>query len=154
MGEAATVPRWERWQVRFSAADLEAYARQLDYFGIELAAMGGGRANVDYASQLSRPRPLRRAGRSQDEQRLYMTWRSGELIEADRQLLAKAGIATADRVILQFYPPQAEAMLASLERQEAGEKDLRSIRRTVFGVRPKGRQFEFFVISQDHWDAP
>src|SRR5690606_17773147 len=109
--------------------------KQLDHFKIELAALGGGKTTVDYASKLSSPNPVRRSGKSEDEKRLYMTWRTGELIEADRQLLARAGVDTVGRVILQFYPPEAEAILADLEQKQAGDRDLREIKRTVFGVR-------------------
>ena len=42
------IPRWERWEVRWSPRDLRTYARQLDFFRIELAAAGGS-PQVDYA---------------------------------------------------------------------------------------------------------
>ncbi|MBI2481151.1 MAG: hypothetical protein HYV60_21695, partial [Planctomycetia bacterium] len=35
-----TVPRWARWEIRYEASSLENYAKQLDYFGIELGAAG------------------------------------------------------------------------------------------------------------------
>lgn len=155
MGEGGedVVPRWERWQVRFASADADAYAKQLDFFGIELAAMGGGKPTVDYAAKVSQPNPVRRTGASDQEKRLYMTWRTGELIEADKQLLAKAGVDTVNRVILQFYPPQTEAILADLEQKQAGTRNLKEIKRTVFGVRGKGT-YEFYVISQEYRFAP
>ena len=82
-----------------------------------------------------------------------MTWRTGELIEADKQLLAKGGIDTNNRVILQFYSPETEAILAGLEQKQAGTRNLKEIKRTVFGVRG-GPQFEFYVVSQEYRDAP
>jgi hypothetical protein len=153
-GDANVVPRWERWQVRFASADVESYAQQLDFFKIELAALGGGKSTVDYATNLSLARPTRRTGPSESEQRLYMTWRSGELIEADKQLLAKAGIDTANRVVLQFYPPETEAALAALEQQAAGTRDLKEIKRTVFGVKGTGGKYEFYVMSQEFRFVP
>lgn len=149
-GSSDVVPRWERWQVRFASADLEAYARQLDFFQIELAAIGGGRDTVDYAAKLSQPQPLRRSGPSASEKRLYMTWRSGELVEADKSLLAKAGIDTVGRVVLQLYPPETEALLAGLEQKQAGNRNLKDIKRTVFGIRGGAGKYEFFVIAQDY----
>lgn len=149
-GSSDVVPRWERWQVRFASADLEAYARQLDFFKIELAAIGGGRDTVDYAAKLSQPQPLRRSGPSASEKRLYMTWRSGELVEADKSLLAKAGIDTVGRVVLQLYPPETEALLAGLEQKQAGNRSLKDIKRTVFGIRGGAGKYEFFVIAQDY----
>jgi hypothetical protein len=153
-GDSNVVPRWERWQVRFASADVDTYAQQLDFFKIELAALGGGKSTVDYAANLSNARPTRRTGPSETEKRLYMTWRSGELIEADKQLLAKAGVDTVGRVVLQFYSPETEALLASLEQQAAGTRDLKEIKRTVFGVKGGGGKFEFYVVSQEFRYVP
>lgn len=156
MGEGSgdVVPRWERWQVRFASADLDAYAKQLDFFKIELAAIGGGKDTVDYAAGLSLAQPARRSGKSADEKRLYMTWRTGELIEADKSLLAKAGIDTVGRVVLQLYSPETEALLAALEQKHAGDKNLKDIKRTVFGVRGQANNYEFYVISQEYRFIP
>lgn len=153
-GSSDVVPRWERWQVRFASADLDSYARQLDFFKIELAAIGGGKDTVDYAAAVSQPKPLHRTGASANEKRLYMTWRSGELVEADKALLAKAGVDTVGRVVLQLYPPETEAALAALEQKQAGTKSLKSIKRTVFGIRGRTNNYEFYVISQEYRTTP
>ncbi len=153
-GEGDIVPRWERWQVRFVSTDLNVYAKQLDFFKIELAAMGGGKELVDYANGLSQPQPSRRSGNSAEEKRLYMTWRSGEMIEADKALLTSAGIDTAGRVILQLYPPETEALLAELEQKQLGMRSLKDVRRTVFGIREQGQTYEFYVMSQEYRFVP
>lgn len=153
-GEGDIVPRWERWQVRFVSTDLNVYAKQLDIFKIELAAMGGGKEMVDYAAKLSQSPPSRRSGSSTKENRLYMTWRSGEMIEADKALLTSAGIDTVGRVILQLYPPETEAKLAELEQKQLGTRLLKDVRRTVFGIREQGATYEFYVISQEYRFVP
>jgi hypothetical protein len=79
-----------------------------------------------------------------------MTWRSGELIEADKSLLAKAGVDTVGRVVLQLYSPQTEAELAGLEQKQLGMRPLKDIKRTVFGIRNKPGGYEFYVISQEY----
>ena len=136
---------------------MAAYARQLDYFGIELAAAGGGRANVDYAFHLSKRTPNRRTASGSKEKRLYMTWRSGQLQAADRELLARAAVQTAGRVVLQFYPPRVEQVLAKLEMQHATGyhvSHVREIRKTVYGVRSEKNKYEFFVIDQRYRSVP
>jgi hypothetical protein len=79
-----------------------------------------------------------------------MTWRTGSLKEADRELLRRAGIVSGGRDILQFYPPEVEAQLAQAEKQHAGPRDVESIRKTVFGVRRAGDGYEFYVIEQHY----
>lgn len=148
----AGYPRSERWEIRFAEGrTLEEYARQLDAFAIELGAVGAGR-EVHYASQLSASKPQARSAPRAQESRLYMSWRQGRLKDADRTLLERAGISTSGKVLVQFFPAAVENTLAGLEKQYRGV-DADRIRKTVFGVRPRGRGYEFFVIEQ-HLLAP
>ena len=116
------VPRFERWELKFQAKGLRPYASQLDFYGIELACVGGGITTVDYASNLS-SNPTSRTGTSKDEnkrQRLHFMWRQeGPLKEYDRQLLSQAGVRTAGRVLLKFIPKELEGALAQIEMRHA-----------------------------------
>ncbi|MDG2383592.1 MAG: hypothetical protein P8N76_18110 [Pirellulaceae bacterium] len=149
-GGGDIIPRWQRWEIRFQSTTLDAYAKQLEFFKIELGALGGGRAGVDYA-QFDRGGLKKRsvAGDAKDE-RLYFIWRGGRLKQQDITLLQQAGVTTAGRVVCQFYPKDIENQLAVLEKQQMGSRALRDVKRTVFGVRPAGRGFEFYVIEIDY----
>ncbi|MFI4874995.1 MAG: hypothetical protein ACIALR_06650 [Blastopirellula sp. JB062] len=141
------IPRFERWEIQFESSDLLTYARQLDFFKIQLGTLAGG-AKVLYASSLSTD-PQRSEGSTAEEERLYMTWRDGSFLEADRELLSTAGI-TPGPVVMQFYDPETENLLAYLEKEYAKERTIGEIRRTYFGVRKKGVGFEFYVIRQEY----
>ena len=149
-GGNASVPRWERWEVRYTATGLGDYAQQLQAFGVELAAVGGGVSEIAYATGLTKAKPDRRLGAGEDEKRLYMSYRSGQLKAFDRQLLGRAGIPTAGRLIVQFYPPNVEATLAALERRRAGNRPLADIRKTIFAVKQSGSNYSFEVIDQHY----
>lgn len=142
------VPRWERWQIEFASTDLTTYARQLDFFQIELGAAGGGLNTIDYAANFSRGTPRTRKAAGDKEERLYFTWKSGSLREADLELLARAGVETSGRIPLQFYPAETENLLAHLEQQHLTGRPLESVRKTVFGIRPKEDGYEFYVRRQ------
>jgi len=150
-GDKDVIPRWERWEIRYNSNSVEAYARQLDYFKIELGALGGpkGGQNVDYAVGFVGGKPSRRSGPAKDEKRLYMTWKQGPLKQTDESLLNRAGIGTKSRIIMQLYPKEIEDTLATLERQYAGaSRDIRSIRRTIFEVKEAGGGYEYVVKDQ------
>jgi hypothetical protein len=150
------IPRWERWQIRWTSTSLPAYIRQLDFFKIELGA-AGGKKKVDYAFNLTKARPDTREGAGSAEKRLYMTWKGGKLMKFDRTILARGGIPTDQRVLLQFYPLAMEDQLAVVEKLNAtskGHANLQEIRKTFFGVRPKGDGYEFFVEDQQFRVAP
>jgi len=140
------VPR--QWEVEFSKNTLDAYARQLDFFKIELGVVLPDNKIV-YAYNLSKSKPDTRTltDPAANEGRYYLTWRNGEMQQADQELLARAGVDVGDAVIMKFLPPQVEAALAELERNRAGA-DSTKIRRTRFGVRPEGAGFTFFVLEQ------
>lgn len=149
-GTADIIPRWERWVIKYASDSTEAYARQLDAFKIELGAVGGssGGQNVDYASNFTAGTPTRRSGPASEEKRLYMTWRSGSLVEADAELLGRAGISSKGRIVMQLYPKEIEDQLKLLEMQRAGNRDVKAILKTVYGVRAKGGSYEYYVQDQ------
>lgn len=152
----AGIPRHERWEIRFDEGrTLDEYARQLDFFGIELGVLQG-LGEVAYAYKLQQPKPETRIGNRAAEERMYMTWSRGgggrdasskRLEAADRQLLARAGIDATGRDVLQFYPADTENQLAFYEREYRG-LEAKAIRRTRFGVRKEGASYQFFVIDQ------
>ena len=150
------IPPWQRWEIRFTTTDIDGYARQLDFFGIELGVVGGGAPKVEYARNLTKPKPDSKRGLPENEKRLYMTWREGGGImeDLDRQLLARAGIATDRRVVLQFYPTKVERQLLILEAKAADEKTPSEFLKTVFAVRPAGSGYEFHVVEQTFRPPP
>lgn len=149
-GGDVSVPRWERWEIQFTSTSLTKYAEQLESFGVELAATGGGHEKVDYASKLTLPSPQARQATGREEKRLYMSYRNGRLKAFDEQLLQRAGIPTAGRTLLQFYPRSVEAQLAALELQRAANRPIRDVAKTVFAVRSAGAGYRFEVIDQQY----
>ena len=140
-----------RWEVRFFEGNtLKTYARQLDFFEIELGVLVPGN-KVVYAYNLTKRKPDVRTGPADAEKRYYLTWRRGGLQEADRALLARAGVRSQGRLILKFLPPKIEARLAGLEKTHAAS-EADNIRKTCFGIRPDGNGFAFFVLEQSYGD--
>lgn len=139
--------RPQRWQVSYLEATPDLYARQLDYFKIELGAFGGGSEQIFYASNFSQAKPTSRTGKADDEKRVFLAWRQGNLREADEQFMVKAGLKNRNLIIAQFLPPDLAGRLAQMEQQYQGRTPSQ-IRLTRFGVRPAGDGFEFYVLEQ------
>jgi hypothetical protein len=147
------IPAYERWEVRMSAANVDEYARQLEFFGVELGVAGGGNPNVEYIFKLTAPKPSVRRGDPKAEKRLRFLHKSGELRKADRELAARAGVPTDGRVVFQFYSEQMYKTLLQLEYDRKGKRTISQVRKTVFGVRGTGGRYEFFVIEQHYLGA-
>jgi len=149
-GTSDGIPAWERWEVQMSARSDAEYARQLDFFEIELGVAGGGSPVVEYISKLSAAKPTVRTGEPKDEKRLNFLHRSGELRAADRRLAAKAGVNTDGRVVFQFYDQKTYTRLLALENQHKGSRRIREVRKTIFAVRGTAGSYEFHVIDQHY----
>ena len=150
-GAPGAIPPWTRWRIQWNVGALDEYARQLDHFEIELGC-GGGKPLMDYARLLSTAKPAVRTGRGSDEQRIYMTGRDQDLLAANRQLLAKAGIVTEGRIILQFLSTSLCRELTKIEIQCAASSGhrLSEVRRTHFAIRRHEATYEFYVDDQEY----
>lgn len=148
-GTTGGVPRELRWFVKFSdGVSVEEYARQLDFFEIELGVLSAD-GTLTYVSKLSSPRPATRKVQSgKDEKRLYFRWQGGERKGADETLLKKAGI-TDRGTIFHFYSPKTENLLATLEARFTSRK-LREVRRTYFNVIRTAKDYTFVVARQTY----
>ncbi len=144
------IPAYDRWEIRMSAASLDEYAKQLDFFKVELGVAGGGSPNVDYVSNLSSAKPTVRVGDGKNEHRLRFLHRAGELRAADRQLATKAGVKTDGRVVFQFYSEEMYKNLLALEAARKGNRRVKDIRLTIFGVQSNAGKYEFYVIDQKY----
>ncbi len=147
------VPRFERWQLNFSAHNIQEYAAQLDFYQIELGAIGGNVQGVDVANNLAGTPKSRRVVDTEQEQRLYFIWTSpSPLMQYDRQLLRKANISLqGKRQMLKFIPPDLENLLAQTELQYAKEKGHQSvteIAKTIFESASDRDGYKFTVVSQ------
>ncbi len=147
------VPRFERWDLRFTARDSKNYINQLDFFEIELAAIGAGVQTVDYVKNLGTGLNARK-GKAEDEKRLYFINRKdGPLLKYERDVVNKAKIATAGRQILKMIPKEMEDRLAVLEKEFAVKRvgpqvSVKQIGKTIFECQPEGKGFQWVVIEQ------
>ncbi|HLA84028.1 MAG TPA: hypothetical protein VJL29_04480 [Thermoguttaceae bacterium] len=138
-----------RWELRFKEGNtIDAYARQLDYFGIELGVLIPDN-KVLYVSKLAQARPEIREGSRDDEKRYRFTWTQGSLEQADRTLLARANVEYQSSVIYKFLPPELYQKLRVMEAEYAGERKIRS---TLFGIQSSGNDYEFYVMRQSYRD--
>ena len=135
------------WELRFGKGlTKEKYARQLDFFGVELAVVMPDNKLV-YVRNFSKPKPETHTGPADQEQRYYLTWRYGDLSRADVELLDRAGVSPGDRVVLKILPADVEAKLAKLEKVYAGDES-GNVSKTQFGIRAAGDGYEFYVTDQ------
>lgn len=143
------MPREQRWYVRFSDGTLDTYAKQLDFFKIELGLLTPD-GKLTYVTNVSQANPTKRTVSSgAGEKRLYMTWQGGNRKSADLELFKKAGINASRGTIFHFYPKNVEQDLMRVE-YEFRNKKASQIRRTYFVVQGSRSGFNFAVSRQTY----
>lgn len=145
------IPREQRWFIKFSdRGSLIDYARQLDYFKIELGALLRN-GKMIYLSNVSSEKPVSRTATSgADEKRLYMTWQGGQRRTSDLSLFKKAGYDVTGAILFHFYPKETENKLLLREKQYRNKK-FDEIRRTYFTVRSSRGGYDFEVTRQTYF---
>ncbi len=150
------VPISERWELKFTARDKRSYALQLEAFKIDVGAIGGGIATVDYVTNVASA-PTKKSGTSKEfKGKLYfMSTTQNVLEQYEKQILKSAGIPDLGRQVLKFIPKPTEDLLAQAEAEYYVEKRSKEFRvhdiaKTVFECRQKkkGGGFEFVVLDQ------
>ena len=143
------ISREDRWVVRFDESTLDEYARQMDFFKIEMGALfPNGRLAM--ITNLSAGKPtVREVTSGKGENRLYFKWRGGGRQAIDNNLFKKAGINSESATILHFYPTETENLLVNIEVAYRNKKST-EIRKTYFAVRKDGTNYRFAVTSQSN----
>ena len=154
------VPISERWELKFTARDRRNYALQLEFFKIDVGAIGGGIPTVDYVTTVASD-PTKRSGTSKDfKGKLYFISTTLNVLEQyEKQILQNAGVPTTGRQVLKFIPKQTENALSQAEAAyyiEKRSKELRipDIAKTVFECRQNGQyrvQGQCPPIAQDKY---
>ncbi len=143
------LPPEQRWFVKFGErTSLEEYAKQLEFFGIELGALlPDGRLAYLVNPTAAVPK-IKYVNNGATESRLYMTWQGGERRGADVQLFARANVELrSDTVIFHFYPKITESQLAQLE-VDYRNRPAKQVRRTYFAIEPDAGRYKFTVFRQ------
>ena len=143
------IPAEQRWFIQYAdRTSLDEYAKQLDYFGIEMGALLRG-GELVYMTGMSGSPNVRRATSGKGENRLYMTWQGGTRRDADEQLFERGNINAKGAVLFHFYPKKTEQMLLQLEYNYA-KRHAKEIRRTYFVVVKEGNGYTFVVTRQTY----
>ncbi len=149
-GVVERVPRWERWKLRFEPESAGEFARWLDFHKIEIGVLGRDNL-VHYAYEVSSSAPKQRAAKPNIESRGYTSAADGPMPSLTMQLARKADIARQGNVVLLFYPFEVESILWTMEKAYSKDRDVNTIRETVFTILRNGGNFSFEVIDQKYF---
>ena len=138
------------WLVQFNkGSSINQYARQLDFFQIEIAVLQ--QARLTYLSGVSsKNSTTREIIDGSNENRLSFSWNNGQRRTADIELFKRSGIDASNGMIFHFYPHELEAQLETLEVEaaQAQNRTQAEILRTYFNIVPDSNGYRFVVTRQ------
>ncbi|MCF6302672.1 MAG: hypothetical protein L3J13_05665 [Devosiaceae bacterium] len=150
-GVIERVPRWERWKFRFEPESAAEFARWLDAYKIRVGVLG--RDNKVYvAYNFSSGTPTVES----DTTGKYNGW--GRTVPTDgpmprliERFARKANIARHGSIRVLFFSFDVESILWTIEKKYSNDRDVNTIRETVFTVTRDGGQYQFKVIDQKYF---
>jgi hypothetical protein len=135
--------RGERWSIEWGSENSTGYKKKLDHFGIYIGAVRGGQL-IGAARSFS-------AGRPEITTKVPELWfvhQERGRIDTDRGILKDAGVAVLPTdIVAQFFAKELQDQMEKIET-DGGKKNVRDIKRTVFGIRPAGAAYELYVLDQ------
>ncbi|MDA1013461.1 MAG: hypothetical protein O3A00_03285 [Planctomycetota bacterium] len=149
-GPGAGLGREDRWFISFNdKGTVDEYARQLEFFGIQLGALVPGKlVQISKVAQKPPSKVTKTTGKGM-EKILRFNWQGGDRRRADVALFKRAAHNAQNELILHFYPSETENILAKLELAYRNRKAT-EIRRTYFVVRSEGSGYKFVVTRQTY----
>jgi hypothetical protein len=134
-------------EIVFLKGDTDYYARQLDFFGIELGVLSPGN-KIIYAYHLSNPKPDTRINTNPRSEKRYYFSHQDDFSQADGELLRRAGIKDEVHLVLRFLPRSVESQLTDLENSYPEADPKKRLIRTRFGVQTTKKGFSLYVLEQ------
>jgi len=137
--------------IRYLTASDDEYARQLDFFKIQIAVIDRATYTAKVAGNFMGKLVTSRLGRRQLRQAYVTSFpRNSEFREFDRRLLQRAGMTVGQgKIVVHIMPVEVmrdlgEKEIAQLKNPNQADR----IYKTVFGVRGKKAGYECYVIDQ------
>ena len=142
-------PKYKRWSILFEAEDIDAYAKQLAFFKIDVAAIHRTKNNIWRVHQSDGVSKVIESNRQQENKTLRFSHKRQRLRDWDKEICRRSGVDISNVITSQFYPEATTKIMAIIESAEvkdAGRK-LDEVRKTTFRIVPDGDGFLFEVVE-------
>ena len=152
-GNSNTVPEHNRWKIEYDTPDINKYASQLSFFGIDVGVVSNTSNDVIRLKRPGDGASVVQTSRSAEKKTLFFVHEKVQLRRWDEALVKrKQSVDMTEKFTVQFYPDSLRQNLRNVEGrylQNAG-RDLMDVRRTRFKVVENGDGFAFQVTEVDY----
>ena len=149
-GNGNVLPEHKRWKIEYEASDVNTYARQLDFFNLEIGVVFKNNNNIERTRNFSGAPQKSVSSRKAENKTLRFEHEKARLRRWDKQLASRAGADSNGAITVQFYPESTRAIIRQVELQhlqQTGGRTLEQVRRTFFKIVPDGNGFKYEVTN-------
>ncbi|MDB4778204.1 hypothetical protein OAG68_01980 [bacterium] len=140
----------QNWEIYYEVDSIEKYAKQLDFFGIELGAVSLADNRIIRVGQLSGDRTRLDSSRSQEQETAYFAHKQRKLKVWDRALLRGQKL-NFDFEVVHLFPEQITAQMgkAELNYLSSQTRKLSEVKLTRFELVPDGDGWKIRVAMME-----
>lgn len=142
-------PVHKRWSIVFEADDINAYANQLAFFKIDVAAIHKFENEIWRVQQVAGAAKVVKSNRQEENDTLRFSHKNKRLQGWDKEICRRSGIKVEDVITAQFYPDSVRKIMAAAEAAAVAKtgRKVEEVRKTTFRVIPAGEEFQFEVVD-------
>ena len=143
------IPEYKRWIINYESDDINVYAKQLSFFGIDIGVIHQTRNDIWRVHDVGGTPSVIETNREREHETLRFAHKKMRMQRWDRQLCKRAGVDLNNTLQAQFYSKEARQQIRQAEAAalEVTGKTLVEVKNTIFKVVPAGNGFEFVVID-------
>ena len=125
----------------------DRYKRQLDFFGIEIGVIDSQKDDIWRIGKLSSGSVVTRSSRDKEQLSTWFAHSKPALRRWDQQIAKVSGVATLDRLFVQFYPADLVARIVTLEAEALQKqgRELSEVDTTNIRISPSGDEFSVSI---------
>lgn len=137
-GTGKGIPDYKRWNINYESENIEEYARQLDYFKIEIGVVATQKGNNDIwrVSNVSSGPRVQKTSRANENKTLRFAHVKQRMKKWDQILCKRAGAPLDNTALVQFYPEDTRQYIRQQEANflAAAGRELKDVKKTMIKV--------------------
>ena len=150
-GDGNVIPESKRWKIDYEAANINEYAQQLSFFGIDLGVIEQATNGILRIRDVGRNPQVITSERKKEKRSLYFVPEKARMRRWDQMLAKRNNVTLNDRFLVHFYPMKTRVMLRNIEQAYLTQvgRELSDVRRTFFKIVPDGNGFKFELTDMN-----
>ncbi len=144
-----SVPEYKRWIIQYESDSLDTYAKQLDFFSIDIGVLHKTNKKIWRVSNLSAQPTVTESSQQAEAKTLRFMHKKQKMLRWDQTLASKAGASIDNAITCQFYPEPTRQIIRDIEGaalREAG-RVVKDVRNTILKLENGPEGFTFTVVD-------